>query len=609
MKYIKKPRLLPLCMAMMSTMAGNSYALEIPVGNEDLNVRWDNTIRYNYAHRIEAQDEALLKNPNFDDGNRNFDKGMVSNRLDILSELDVVYKNKHGMRVSVAGWYDDAYNQGFDNNNVATSNHLEDGKAAIGVPNFVERYYQGPSGEILDAFVFTNVDLAEMPINIKAGRHTVYWGESLLFSGALHGVSYGQAAVDAAKGFAVPGAEVKELFRPLNQVSAQMRIKSDLSLAMQYFFDWERYRLPDSGTYLGFNDALHESGETLISGTARLVRGEDSTPSGKGDIGLALRWSPEFLDGTVGFYARRFSDTLPQLHVRPAALPFTRLPAANCKALGFDDTAIPGTCHINPAAANASDVKAGRGGTYHLAYGDEVDLLGFSLAKGIGGVSVGIDLSYRKNMPLFSDAVTILPTALVDKNKGQINYVPTDGETGGARGDTLHGVVNLLGLVGATPVWNQLSWATELTWNRWQKVTQNEAVFKGRDNYDIKVDGVGSTLDKVSKDFFGIAANVTPMWYQVLPAVDIYLPLSVSVGLSGNSAVNLGGNEKSGTYSLGVGADIQQRYRVDLKYTDFLGEYQKSTTGPTAGMVAISNGNPTQLKDRGMMTLTFKTTL
>ena len=124
MKYIKKPRLLPLCMAMMSTMAGNSYALEIPVGNEDLNVRWDNTIRYNYAHRIEAQDEALLKNPNFDDGNRNFDKGMVSNRLDILSELDVVYKNKHGMRVSVAGWYDDAYNQGFDNNNVATSNHL-----------------------------------------------------------------------------------------------------------------------------------------------------------------------------------------------------------------------------------------------------------------------------------------------------------------------------------------------------------------------------------------------------------------------------------------------------------------------------------------------------
>jgi len=599
-------------MAMMSTMAGNSYALEIPVGNEDINVRWDNTIRYNYAHRIEAQDEALLKNPNFDDGNRNFDKGTVSNRLDILSELDVVYKNKHGMRVSVAGWYDDVYNQDLDNKSVATSNHLMKGKPALGVPNFVERYYQGPSGEILDAFVFTNVELAEMPINIKAGRHMVYWGESLLFSGALHGVSYGQAAVDAAKGFAVPGAEVKELFRPLNQVSAQMRIKPDLSLAMQYFFDWERYRLPDSGTYLGFNDVLHESGESLISvgsngSISRLIRGADSAPSGKGDMGLALRWSPAALDGTVGFYARRFSDKLPQLHVRPAVLPFTTLPAANCNALGFNGNtlAAAGLCHISPSAATIPDVLAGRVGTYHLAYGEDIDLLGLSLAKGIAGVSVGVDLSYRKNMPLFSDAVSILPTAIAAKTLGAINYVPTDGETGGARGDTLHGVVNLLGVVGGTPVWNQLTWATELTWNRWQKVTQNELVFKGRDNYDIKVDGVGSTLDKVSKDFFGIAANVTPMWYQVLPAVDIYLPLSVSVGLSGNSAVNLGGNEKSGTYSLGVGADIQQRYRVDLKYTDFLGEYQKNA----AGVVAISNGNPTQLKDRGMMTLTFKTTL
>lgn len=603
MKYIKKPRLLPLSFAIMATMAGSSYAFEIPVANEDLSIRWDNTLRYNYAHRVEGQDQALLKNPNFDDGNRNFDKGMVSNRLDILSEIDVIYQNKHGVRLSLAGWYDDAYNQGLDNQSLTTSNHLENGKPAIGFNNFVERYYQGPSGEILDAFVFTNVELAEMPINIKAGRHTVYWGESLLFSGALHGVSYGQAAVDAAKGFAVPGAEVKELFRPLNQISAQMRIKPDLSLAMQYFFDWERYRLPDSGTYLGFNDALHESGESLISNGLRLVRGADSAPSGKGDMGLALRWSPEFVDGTVGFYARRFSDKLPQLHVRPAV---ATLPAANCGALGY--TALGATtCYINPAAASIADIQAGRIGTYHLAYGEDIDLLGFSLAKGIAGVSVGIDLSYRKNMPLTSDIVNILPSQLIaaTNNKAAINYVPTDGETGGARGDTLHGVVNLLGVVGVTPVWNQLTWATELTWNRWQKVTKNEAVFKGRDNYSVVVDGVPSTLDKVSKDFFGIAANVTPMWYQVLPAVDLYLPLSMSVGLSGNSAVSLGGNEKSGTYSIGVGADIQQRYRVDLKFIDFLGEYQTNA----AGVVAISNGNPTQLKDRGMVTLTFKTTL
>jgi hypothetical protein len=403
----------------------------------------------------------------------------VSNRLDILSELDVVYKNKHGMRVSVAGWYDDAYNQGFDNNNVATSNHLEDGKAAIGVPNFVERYYQGPSGEILDAFVFTNVELAEMPINIKAGRHTVYWGESLLFSGALHGVSYGQAAVDAAKGFAVPGTEVKELFRPSNQVSAQMRIKPDLSLAVQYFFDWERYRLPDSGTYLGFNDALHESGESLnlVSHDSCIsvdsLRRQRTLGQRRYGLGFTLescifRWYCWFLCPP---FLRQITSTACAAcggHSPPAG--------GTCANLGGTNSTNRRICYINPSAATIPDVlAAGRVGKYYLAYGEDIDLLGLSLAKGIGGVSVGVDLSYRKNMPLFSDAVTILPTALVDKNKGQINYVPTDGETGGARGDTLHGVVNLLGLVGATPVWNQLTWATELTWNRWQKVTQNEA--------------------------------------------------------------------------------------------------------------------------------------
>lgn len=584
MQHIKKPRLLPLCAAIISTMAIPSYAFEIPVSNADISIRWDNTFRYTYAHRVEAQEDALLKNPNVDDGNRNFDKGMVSNRLDILSEFDVVYQEKHGMRVSLAGWYDDAYNQGVDNQSAFSSNYLKNGLPANGFNNYVERYYQGPSGEILDAFVFTSFELAGIPINLKAGSHTVYWGESLLFGGALSGVSYGQTSLDIAKAFAVPGTEVKEIFRPSNQISAQLRIKPDLSLAMQYMLDWEQARLPESSSYLGFFDVVDGGAESLVVGFnpisksfVRYERGADSKPSGKGDMGLALRWSPEFLDGTLGFYARRFADLFPQLHVRP-------LTATT--------------------------------GTYHLAYGEDIDLLGLSLSKGVGDVSLGIDLSYRQNMPLLSDPVQILPTPLVAGLaalgvKGPVDYIPTDGQTAGARGDTLHGAINLLGMVSETPVWNQLTWATELTWTRWQKVTQNEAVFQGRDNYvannageAILINGVPSTLDKVSKDAFALSASVTPVWYHVFPGVDISLPLSLLVGLSGNAATTLAANEKSGTYSVGVGADIQQRYRVDLKYADFLGE-----TANDSGAMKVFNGYPTLLKDRGMVTLTFKTTL
>ena len=47
-------------------------------------MRWDNTVRINIVERVADQDEAMLKNPNFDDGDRNFDRGRVFTRLDLL---------------------------------------------------------------------------------------------------------------------------------------------------------------------------------------------------------------------------------------------------------------------------------------------------------------------------------------------------------------------------------------------------------------------------------------------------------------------------------------------------------------------------------------------
>ena len=42
---------------------------------------------------------------------------------------------------------------------------------------------------------------------------------------------------------------------------------------------------------------------------------------------------------------------------------------------------------------------------YNLIYKDDVDLWGISLAKNIGGVSVGAELSYRDNTPLNSQVL------------------------------------------------------------------------------------------------------------------------------------------------------------------------------------------------------------
>jgi hypothetical protein len=147
-----------------------------------------------------------------------------------------------------------------------------------------------------------------------------------------------------------------------------------------------------------------------------------------------------------------------------------------------------------------------------------------------------------------------------------------------------------------TPLWDAGSWSAELTWNRWDHVSRGLALFKGRDGY--------TAIDRVTRDYFGFGGGFTPTWFQVFSGVDVSLPVTYSRGLSGNSAVMMGGNKDAGSYSVGVSADVRSRYRLDLRYSDYFGEY---TTGPT-GSVTVANGVFALLKDRGAVSATFKTT-
>src|SRR5690554_246166 len=89
---------------------GSVSAMQIDLGNPDIRLRWDNTVRYNLGIRTDKPDSDILNNPNFDESNGKFDRGdIVTNRLDVLTEVDLAYKWHFGARVSAAGWYDDAY--------------------------------------------------------------------------------------------------------------------------------------------------------------------------------------------------------------------------------------------------------------------------------------------------------------------------------------------------------------------------------------------------------------------------------------------------------------------------------------------------------------------
>ncbi len=79
--------------------------------------------------------------------------------------------------------------------------------------------------------------------------------------------------------------------------------------------------------------------------------------------------------------------------------------------------------------------------------------------------------------------------------------------------------------------------------------------------------------------------------------------MSYSRGLSGNSPLVFGGNQGLGNYSIGLGLDVFQKYRFDLKYSDYIGAYKDNGTSVTS-----TNGFTTYLVDRGTIGVTFKTT-
>lgn len=546
--------------SLMVLAAGTAQAFEIDTGNADLSVRWDNTIRANLATRVESRDPKIGNSAVADEGTYSFDKGdMVAKRADLLSELDVVWQKRFGARVSGAAWYDGAYGD---------TSRSNPNPPLVNIPSYInheysdytKRLYRGGSGEFLDAFVFGSFDAGNVPVKAKLGRHTVYWGESLLLGGNMHSVAYAQNPLDLQKGFATPGTEAKELFRPLNQLSVQAQVSDTLSIAAQYMFEWESFRYPEGGTYLGPVDfAFRGPDRQFISaGLGFAANGGELEPSQHGDWGLSARWSPEWLDGTFGAYYRNYTDKLPQVLLTQVG---------------------PGTSR------------------YNLIYADSIDLYGFSLGKNVGGVSVGAEVSYRKNTPLNSAVLGVAPG------------LPERGETKGPRGDTWHGLVNAIGVVPKTAVFDAASWMAELTYSRLVTVRSGANLFNAVGYAPCMANGTTRlrNWDKgdgcATKDFIGLAFGFTPTWYQVFPGVDLQMPVTWSTGWNGNAATVFGGNEGLGNYSIGIGADVQQKYRFDLKYIDFTGDYRDNGTAVTS-----QNGFTTFLKDRGFLSLTFKTT-
>ena len=109
---------------------------------------------------------------------------------------------------------------------------------------------------LLDAFVYGDFDLGEMPLTIRVGNQVVSWGESTFIQ---HGINTTNP-VDVTRARS-PGAELKEVFIPVGMVYASLGLTENVSIAGYYQYDWERSRLPVAGSYFATNDFAGEGGQ------------------------------------------------------------------------------------------------------------------------------------------------------------------------------------------------------------------------------------------------------------------------------------------------------------------------------------------------------------
>ena len=76
-----------------------------------------------------------------------------------------------------------------------------------------------------------------------------------------------------------------------------------------------------------------------------------------------------------------------------------------------------------------------------------------------------------------------------------------------------------------------------------------------------------------TRDRFALAvrAELAPQYFEVLPGLNLTVPLSVGYGLIGNSSTDATQYEAAGDIELGVQATFHTAWQANLSFTHFIG--------------------------------------
>lgn len=414
---------LPLAVAVAASVSAPVSAFQFYMG--DVESSFDTTLTAGASWRVEDRDSRQTSqgnmqpygatptavnsekggsSNNFDDGNWNFDKGdTYSKVIKGTSELLMSYENYGGF-IRGRYWYDFQLKDGnmaFDD---AGQQRQLNGKADD----------NASGGELLDAYVWGDFEVGEMPLNLRLGRQVISWGESTFIQNGINIIN----PVDVGA-FRQPGAEIKDALLPVNMFYSSLGVTENVTVEAYVQLEWEKTEIEDCGTFFSTNDFVADGcGPVLLAG--QFPDGEaydqgliapriaDKEADDTDQFGVAMRWYvPELNDTEFGFYFVQYHSRVPLI------------------------------------SGVVSDPSTGkRFIDYFIEYPENLQMVGVSMNTSTeGGYSVGAEISYKKDMPVQWNSFELIHGGQLQENS--LLYQRELGKVGGDEsklwGQTLSG--------------------------------------------------------------------------------------------------------------------------------------------------------------------------
>ncbi|MRI35268.1 DUF1302 domain-containing protein [Endozoicomonas sp. OPT23] len=450
-------------------------ATEFSSEDGEITGAFDMTLSYGAMWRVQGRDTKLYRKSttpdhddvNRNDGNRAFDKGLVSQVVKVSADLEVDWQERYGMFIRGTAFYDtvlmDTHNRWkHTNTDIDVLYPDQSGTYPYGddwSKDVLDG--QGKDAKIQDAYIYGSWDIGEMPLDVRFGQQVTNWGEGIFYRDGINTVN----ALNGAS-FSLPGSEIKDLLIPQNALSFNLGLTDNLSVSAYYQFKWEKSVLPGRGTYFSTNDLFVEGAtkgyNQISTGLASTAGGWKASAAGAlgdyykltgintsgdyivvadtsaerdaddaGQWGVSFKYFSEELNDTeFGFYFVNYNSHVPYIEAQLADGAVAKAMAAVTGAGNAQLQAALDGYYSGVAAATGKTKNAVIGGVAgaHIlsnslsairVFPEDIQMYGISFNTAFGTTSIAGELAFRPNAPIWIDH----PNDLIDGFKTNLPLI------------------------------------------------------------------------------------------------------------------------------------------------------------------------------------------